>query len=179
MKNLDKQEFIKFLDRISTGEWFYKDGRVYRTKKRFNQFKTVDLDTPEVVSKVTRNGYRRVTVDTTVCLEHRLVFAIHHGMDSLYSFEAIDHIDGDKQNNRIENLRGVSIRENTLYAEQAGNFKRTYGDINGMCKLSATSVTEIRDLVNGGENQYVVAKRFGVSQGYISALVNDKARKYG
>ena len=39
---------------------------------------------------------------------HRLVFLIHHG----YLPNTIDHIDGEKDNNRIENLRDVTLSQN-------------------------------------------------------------------
>ena len=39
---------------------------------------------------------------------HRLVFLYHHG----YLPECVDHIDGDKTNNKIENLRAATKEEN-------------------------------------------------------------------
>lgn len=48
---------------------------------------------------------------------HRLIFAMHHG----YFPEVVDHIDGDTNNNRINNLRPCSIKENSRNLKNAVN----------------------------------------------------------
>jgi hypothetical protein len=53
-------------------------------------------------------GYFRVTIDSQKYLEHRIVFYMHYG----YCPENLDHIDGNKTNNQIANLREVSHQEN-------------------------------------------------------------------
>ncbi len=57
----------------------------------------------------TSNGYRRIRIDDVEYLAHRLAWVYVHGEhpDSL-----IDHIDGNKQNNAIRNLRLVTVSEN-------------------------------------------------------------------
>lgn len=54
-------------------------------------------------------GYRRLRLDGVTHLEHRLVFFYHHGR---WPQPQCDHIDGDRANNRIENLREVSVAQN-------------------------------------------------------------------
>ena len=49
--------------------------------------------------------YRLIKINGIHYLAHRLVFAYYHGR---WPQDQIDHIDGDRQNNRIENLREVS-----------------------------------------------------------------------
>lgn len=54
-------------------------------------------------------GYRQIKFDRHVYLEHRVVWLIVHGhwpkMD-------LDHIDGDRANNRPANLREVTVSQN-------------------------------------------------------------------
>lgn len=51
---------------------------------------------------------KRVKVDGKNYLEHRLIYLMHNG--ELPEF--LDHIDGDRTNNRIENLRPCTMAEN-------------------------------------------------------------------
>ena len=55
------------------------------------------------------DGYAAVKVNGRKLLAHRIIYAIIHG--EMPEGE-IDHIDGDRMNNRIENLREVSKSEN-------------------------------------------------------------------
>jgi len=53
-------------------------------------------------------GYMKVRVDKKDYPLHRLIFLWHHGYLPVY----IDHIDGNTQNNKIENLRAATCSEN-------------------------------------------------------------------
>jgi len=62
------------------------------------------------------NGYSRVQVDGKHLYVHRLVWCFHYG-DPKNSL--IDHIDGNKQNNKIENLRLSDKSKNGLNRRMA------------------------------------------------------------
>lgn len=53
-------------------------------------------------------GYRQICFKGRFYVEHRLIFWMHHG----FLPRCIDHIDGQKENNRIENLRASSLSQN-------------------------------------------------------------------
>jgi hypothetical protein len=55
-------------------------------------------------------GYLRVSIDNWVYQAHRIIWAIHYGE---WADGEIDHIDGNKVNNRIDNLRMVDRVENS------------------------------------------------------------------
>lgn len=54
------------------------------------------------------HGYSVVRVDGVLYGAHRIVFLMHHG----YLPKYIDHADGNRLNNRIENLRAANACEN-------------------------------------------------------------------
>lgn len=54
------------------------------------------------------NGYTRVSIESKQYLLHRIVFMMFHG----YMPEFIDHIDEDRSNNRIANLRAATKSQN-------------------------------------------------------------------
>lgn len=55
------------------------------------------------------NGYRRVKIDGRSHYEHRVAWLLHYGA---MPPEYIDHINGDKADNSIANLRTVAHRGN-------------------------------------------------------------------
>lgn len=63
----------------------------------------------EMAGTVRNNGYRSLQIDGIRFLCHRLVWLVVHGEFPKY---VIDHIDGDRLNNRPENLRDVPERLN-------------------------------------------------------------------
>ena len=56
------------------------------------------------------DGYVRIGIDGSIYKAHRLIYFYHNG--HLPSF--IDHIDGNKSNNKIENLRVASKSQNSM-----------------------------------------------------------------
>jgi len=57
-----------------------------------------------------KGGYRQIYINKSLYLSSRVAFAMFHGVDPGNMF--IDHIDGCKINNRIENLRLVDNKSN-------------------------------------------------------------------
>ena len=53
-------------------------------------------------------GYRHVTWLNKPMKAHRLIFLMHHG----YLPKEVDHINGDRADNRVENLRPANRSEN-------------------------------------------------------------------
>src|SRR5690606_746777 len=64
----------------------------------------------------TARGYWAITIDGVQHQAHRLVWEYHNGLIPSYPKAEIDHINGNKLDNRIENLRVVSRPENNRNA---------------------------------------------------------------
>lgn len=73
-------------------------------------------------------GYRQVGIAGNLFYVHRVCYAIYHGADP-YPMQ-IDHINHDRSDNRIENLRLVSSQEN------AKNQKKNSNNTSGVAGVS-------------------------------------------
>ena len=61
-----------------------------------------------IAGSLESNGYKRLKINFKSYLVHRIVFLMHKG----YLPKTIDHINGDRSDNRIENLRAVTANQN-------------------------------------------------------------------
>ena len=82
----------------------YEDGRLYWAVSRGG------VKVGQRAGSVCKDGYRRVRVNGKRPMEHRVIYEMHHGPIPK-GFE-IDHINGDRSDNRIENLRVATPSEN-------------------------------------------------------------------
>lgn len=83
------------------------------------------------------------------------------------------HVDGNKLNNHISNLRWGSSQDNHDDQKRHGTVVR--GSKHGRAKLTETSVQEIRRLAGEGCRQKILAKRFNVSRRAISRVISRKS----
>ena len=88
----------------------YRDGALYRRLSRGPQHAGARAGTK------TKKGYIRVRIDGVFYMEHRLVFFLFHGRWP----EMTDHVNGIRDDNRIENLRECTAAENAYNAKGKG-----------------------------------------------------------
>ena len=89
----------------------------------------------------------------------------------------VNHIDGNKKNNRADNLEWVTYSENTLHSFRKGLQKKIFGDKNYITKIKTVDVLKIRELINSGKTNKEIAKIYGVNPSQISRIKTGKRRK--
>jgi len=106
-----------------------------------------------------------------LCLVHRLVLSTFKRIDN--PDLDVNHIDGNKANNKLENLEWVTKSENTRHAHFTGLF-------NSRNKLTVDQVKEIKKLVleENRETYAKIGERFGVSHSIAHKIANGKLYSY-
>ena len=90
------KEYLQSLFDYRDGELYWKITKSQKTKAG-NKFGCPD-----------KYGYQVGSIDYKVYKAHRLIFTLFHG----YLPKEVDHVNGDKTDNRIENLRAVTNSQN-------------------------------------------------------------------
>ena len=104
MRMLDIFDFIEF-----DGDWNIR-WRVARPKCRKG----------DIAGSTNSQGYVQVTVNGVNYYAHRLVYSMAYGIE-LASLGMIDHIDGNKANNRPSNLRQCDRSTNGMNRSSQSN----------------------------------------------------------
>lgn len=127
------------------------------------------------------NGYLRTMIkrdgryDTIKV--HRLV--AKHWVPNPGEKPQVNHLDGNKLNNRVENLQWVTHRENIDHAVANGFTAKTHGSRNGMAKLTEEDVRQMkRDYVPRKVTQRMLAERYGVSLACIKDIFQGNTWKH-
>ena len=149
-------DFIVFLKGIRR-EWiaYPESGKIFSTVT--GEFlKTKKLSGYHVLSISQRYAGKRYS--TTIPF-HRAIWILSRGIPLSLRAE-VDHIDGDKENNCIGNLRLISKEENTPH------------------KLNFEIAEEIRKRYVDGETQTALGKEFGVSRQAIQHIIYGRSYKH-
>jgi hypothetical protein len=95
---------------------------------------------------------------------HRLLASTF--LKNIHNAKFINHIDGNKLNNDLNNLEWCTHSHNMKHAFETGLVNNT-GEKNGMSKLNLDKVTIIKKLLKDGISQQKIANIFNVSRSAI------------
>lgn len=133
--------------RIDRGIWrpSTDTGHVYSTLKKAN------------LSEAIRNGYRVITDHYQTFHVSRIIWIAAHGIPP--ADREVDHINGDRGDNRLCNLQLVTPSENKLRSSAA---------------LTFADAEDIRRMHKEGMSKQRIAERFGVSRTTIAKIVENR-----
>lgn len=130
----------------------YKLPRILKTRTNERGYKYVNL------SKYGR--YRSLTV-------HRLVAIAFMGESKL----TVNHLNGNKLNNCVDNLEWINLNDNRRHAKENTLFAK--GERNGRSKLTTRDVKLMRYKSTLGRSQRGLSREFGVSHFTVGAIINN------
>ena len=145
-----------------------RDGEIY--SKKYKEIR-------KLKHGYTLNGYGCVNLcKKGKAKTHRISRLVaQHFIDNPENKPQVNHIDGNKKNNRVENLEWCTSLENVKHAFEIGLMPDRKGENAGMSKLKDEQVKEI---YLSDKRQRILAKKFKVNQSTIHYIKSNKTWKH-
>lgn len=121
---------------------------------------------------VGKDGYLRTQFDGKTRLVHRVIAKTF--IDNTANLPEVNHINGNKSDNSINNLEWCTRNENLKHAYKH-NLRNAKGTNNARSKLSEEDIRYIRKNYIKGDKVYggiAIGKKFNVAHQTISAVVS-------
>lgn len=162
-----------FVKKIETGELVFRNGHLVRAGK---------VGTEQVYRRAGRiSGKGYVQLSGTVgkekvwAMAHRVIWAFYNGIENLNVELQINHKNGIKDDNRIENLELVNQSQNMIHAYSTGLKKPALGETNPDSRLTERQVLMIKYLVQSGcFSERELGNQFGVTNVNIRHIKTGK-----
>ena len=106
---------------------------------------------------------------------HRLILATFNPVEGWENLE-VNHKDGNKLNNSLDNLEWVSTKENIHHAWSHGLAQG--GEKHGRATMTEAMAIEALERHKNGEKVAKIARDLGVGRQAVSKLVNGDTWKY-
>lgn len=136
----------------------YEDGRVYskRNKKFLKQGESA--------------GY--LLYGSQLGSVHRLL--AQHFLGGIPQGMVVNHKDGNKQNNSLDNLEVVTYSQNAKHAFENGLNKGQPGQDNSMAKLTNDQAVKIAEGLKQGKDNETLGNEYGLHPRYVSLIRHGK-----
>lgn len=168
--NEDMVQISKFLPEVKDRYFINKKGELFTN---YGQEKLKDCLKNDYVknSLILKDGTSKFF------FRHRLVMICFCYRDDYKNLQ-VNHIDGNKKNNSLENLEWCTNQENRIHAVKLGLAASLKGEENPASKLLESQVIDIiHDLLNHVPYS-VICKKYNCSKSTVSAIRNKRNWKY-
>jgi hypothetical protein len=139
--------------------------------------KSINYNKERILKLQNMNGYDRVGLsvngNVTLFLVHRLVAQAF--IDNVHNYSFINHINGIKNDNQVENLEWCTSTENLNHALDNNLRVMPKGVNHHKSKLTEEQVLDIR---KSNLSQTELALKYNVKQPLISSIINKRKWKH-
>lgn len=141
-------------------------GEIFCHQKSVNvgSHKGIDIREEKWLNQYNHEGYKRVYLSKngvrSAKLVHRIVAESFIPNDN--NLPCVNHKDGNKQNNNVDNLEWCTVKENAIHAYKNGLLKpsKMIGELNGNATLTKEIIKQIRAMYAESKNASKVARHF-------------------
>lgn len=161
--------------------WRIVDGHADYLVSSMGRVRHRRVGAPILKGDIDRYGYQRVLLNKKRRKVHRLVCEAFHGLPKVG--QEVRHLDGDRSNNRADNLAWGTRSENVQDAVRHGthafvlptarNARR--GEASPHAKLTDDKVRAIRASAKAGHAERAIARAFGMSPGQVHKIISREA----
>lgn len=170
MSNEELVQISKFLPEVKDRYYINRKGELYTN------------DGKDKMKDALKNGYVKNCLilksgGQRSYFRHRLVMICFNKVED-YEKLQVNHIDGNKTNNNLNNLEWCTNQENHVHALEIGLAIPLKGEDNPASKLKEEQVIDIiQDLLNHVPYS-IICKKYGCSKSTISAIKNKRNWTY-
>lgn len=147
----------------------YENGYIYDVKKDMS-----------LKTSIAKNGYLQAYIHYNdkgkMWGVHRFIMFVLNPVENMEKLE-VNHINGNKLDNRLCNLEWCTSSENKIHAFKIGLMTQS-GEHNASAKLNDDQFIEICELLQNGEKIKNIAKKYNVSNSLIYAIRDKSLRNY-
>ncbi len=142
---------------VLTSTYYHNDGKLYSKKVTIHS-----------------RGYVYVRTTTKNYQLHRLVAEsfVENPLNKYY----VNHIDGDKTNNRFDNLEWVTCKENAQHAIRTG-LTRHMKKNEGRLKYTNEQCEDVLDRIHSGMKYKEAGSKYNMPYSTVAHLVRGSRRK--
>lgn len=155
-------------------------GRIKSMPRLIKSYGVRSFISREKILKPARDsfGYIRFSIPINGKLT---TFKMHRALCEVFKGEStleVNHIDGNKSNNRCENLEWITRSENIKHAFRIGLASPLRGELNPTSKITESMAIEIINLLQEGVGPIEISKRFNISKHITKDISRGKTWNY-
>jgi len=146
-----------------------EDGNIYNAKTGHKKSLYINRDGYQVLDIYENNKATRYTV-------HRIVAIAF--IPNPENKPCVNHIDGDKTNNKVTNLEWATYSENNKHAFEAGLSTPKRGELNGRADMTDATANRVCKMIEEGYRNKEISETLNISRSVVKQVRSGKTWKH-